>query len=61
MSLLFLAADVQEAILFGPRIGRGRDPIRLVDLLPIARVPDWKTQRMLWAGLLARRTPNGGG
>jgi hypothetical protein len=54
MSLLFLAPSIQEEILFWRRPGRGRDPVRLSDLLPIARVLDWKTQRMLWAGLLGR-------
>jgi hypothetical protein len=54
MSLLYLAPDVQEAILFLPRAERGRDPIILRDLLPIAAVPDWKRQRRLWQAL---RTP----
>jgi hypothetical protein len=55
MSLLFLAPAIQEALLFGPRTQRGRDPIRLADLLPIAAVPDWKTQQLLWAALAGRR------
>jgi hypothetical protein len=54
MSLLFLAPAIQEEILFWPRIIRGRDPFRLADLLPIARVPDWKTQRLLWEALVNR-------
>jgi hypothetical protein len=54
MSLLFLAPAIQEEILFWPRIARGRDPFRLADLQPIARVLDWKSQQMLWA---ARLTP----
>jgi hypothetical protein len=58
MSLLFLAPAIQEEILFWPRIARGRDPLRLAELQPIARVMDWKTQQMLWAGLIARRGPN---
>jgi hypothetical protein len=60
MSLLFLAPEIQEAVLFWPRTERGRDPLRLADLLPIAAVPDWKTQRLLWAGLSARIAPNRG-
>ena len=51
MSLLYLAPDVQEAILFLPPTGRGRDPVILRDLLPIAAVPDWKRQRRLWQAL----------
>jgi len=52
MNLLQLAPDVQEAVLFLPRTGRGRDPLRMADLQPIALVPDWKKQRRLWAGLV---------
>ena len=52
MSLLHLAPDVQEAILFLPRVEAGRDPLVLRDLLPIARVPDWRDQRRGWAALL---------
>ena len=37
MNLLMLAPDIQEAILFLPRVERGRDPIRLQQLQPIAR------------------------
>jgi hypothetical protein len=51
MGLLYLAPDLQEAVLFLPRTERGRDPIPLWRLLPIAAVPDWKKQRRLWAGL----------
>jgi hypothetical protein len=45
MNLLYLAPDVQEALLFLPRTLRGRDPILLRDLQPIAAVLDWHTQR----------------
>jgi hypothetical protein len=51
MSLLSLAPDVQEQVLFLPRTECGRDPIQMRHLLPIARVTDWKVQRQLWAGL----------
>jgi hypothetical protein len=47
-SLLGLAPDLQEAILFLPRIPRGRDPIQLWQLLPIAAIPDWRKQRSRW-------------
>ena len=53
MSLLYLAPDIQEAILFLPRTERGRDPLVLRDLLPLTAVPDWKKQRRLWARLFA--------
>ena len=52
MSLLSLAPDLQEQVLFLPRTERGRDPIQMRHLLPIAQVPDWKIQRQLWAGLI---------
>src|ERR1700736_3321616 len=36
LNLLYLAPDLQEAVLFLPRTERGRDPIPLWRLLPIA-------------------------
>jgi hypothetical protein len=48
MNLLNLAPDLQEAILFLPRTERGRDPIILRDLQPIASILDWRKQRVLW-------------
>jgi hypothetical protein len=51
MNLLLLAPDIQEAILFLPRVERGYDPIHLRQLQPIALVPDWRKQRRLWAKL----------
>jgi hypothetical protein len=54
MSLLSLAPDLQEQVLFLPRTQRGRDPIQMRHLLPIAQVADWKIQRQLWAALTGR-------
>ena len=54
MALLSLAPDLQEAVLFLPRTLRGRDPIPLWRLLPIAAALDWRKQRRLWAGLVGR-------
>lgn len=48
---LLLAPDIQEAILFLPRVERGRDPIHLPQLQPIALVPDWREQRRMWCEL----------
>jgi hypothetical protein len=48
MNLLNLAPDIQEEILFLPRTERGRDPIILRDLQPIAAALDWYHQRRLW-------------
>jgi len=52
MSLLLLAPDLQEQVMFLPRTERGRDPIQMRHLLPIAQVADWKIQRQLWAALI---------
>lgn len=53
MSLLLLAPDIQEEILFLPRSGGGRDPIREKAVRPIASVPDWRKQRVMWRDLKA--------
>jgi hypothetical protein len=50
-SLLFLAPDLQEKVLFLPRTLKGRDPIQLRHLLPIAVIPDWRKQRIRWKSL----------
>ena len=52
MNLLHLAPDIQEALLFLPLTQRGRDPIILADLQPIAATFDWRKQRRLWRKLL---------
>jgi hypothetical protein len=51
MSLLCLAPDIQEALLFLPPTPRGRDALILADLLPIAATLDWRKQRRLWRKL----------
>ena len=51
MSLLNLAPDLQEALLFLPRTERGRDAVILRDLPPIAGILDWRKQRVLWQQL----------
>jgi hypothetical protein len=56
MNLVYLAPDIQEAILFLPRNERGRDPVILRDLQPIAAVWDWAKQRELWEELQVRVT-----
>jgi hypothetical protein len=48
MNLVHLAPDIQEALLFLPPTVRGRDPILLADLMPIAAALDWRKQRRLW-------------
>jgi hypothetical protein len=51
LNLSCLAPDIQEAILFLPAAVRGRDPIRLGQLLPVAKLLDWGQQRLLWRKL----------
>jgi hypothetical protein len=58
-SLLNLAPAVQEALLTLPRTERGRDPICLAQLLPIAATPDWRKQRRMWHGLVQSLGPTG--
>lgn len=52
MNLLCLAPDLQEQLLFLPRTERGRDPIILAELQPVAAALDWRKQRRLWRQLL---------
>jgi len=58
LNLIYLAPDIQEALLFLPLTERGRDPIILADLQPIAAMLDWRKQRRRWAEWTgARRRP----
>jgi hypothetical protein len=38
-------------VLFLPPTVRGRDPVILRDVLPIAAAPDWRKQRQMWRRL----------
>ena len=51
MTLLNLAPDIQEQLLFLPRRQRGRDMIIENDVRPIVQTFDWKKQRRLWSKL----------
>ncbi|WP_460183266.1 hypothetical protein [Thermopirellula anaerolimosa] len=51
MNLLNLAPDIQEEVLFQPRVEAGRNPITERDLRPVAAVVDWNSQRRMWTGL----------
>jgi hypothetical protein len=50
-NLTLLAPDIQEAILFLPRVQRGGDPIVERDLRPIVARADWQRQRQMWSRL----------
>ena len=48
MSLLWLAPDIQEEILFLQQTDKGRDQVQLCHVLPIAAITDWQKQRHRW-------------
>ncbi len=50
-NLTLLAPDIQEAVLFLPRVHHGPDPITERDLRPIIARPDWQKQRQIWRRL----------
>ena len=52
MTLLCLAPDIQEALLFLPRTERGRDPIREHHIRPLTGILDWRRQREMWRRLI---------
>ncbi len=54
MNLLQLAPDLQEAVLFLPRVERGRSPLHLAHLQPITGQLEWPKQRLFWKRLLKR-------
>lgn len=54
MNLTLLAPDIQESILFLPRTTRGRDPVQLRHLQPIALTPSWSAQRKMWRAIVLR-------
>lgn len=48
LTLLNLAPDIQEAILFLPRTTKGRGEIQEMDVRRIAMELDWERQRQTW-------------
>lgn len=53
MSLILLAPDIQEEILYLPRVDGSRDSVGEKMVRPIAAVPDWRKQRVMWRALKA--------
>lgn len=51
MNLLNLAPDIQEQLLFLPRVTNGRDPIHEKMLRPVAAQVSWHRQRKMWCKL----------
>ncbi|MEO2035184.1 MAG: hypothetical protein ABGZ35_24155 [Planctomycetaceae bacterium] len=56
MNLLNLAPDIQEHLLFLPRVTNGRDPIHEKMLRPLTKMIGWKVQRALWHQVVHRST-----
>jgi hypothetical protein len=56
MSLVNLAPNIIEELLFLPKVESGRDPVILADLLPIAAEPNWARQRRRWKDWVRTRT-----
>ena len=55
MNLLHLAPDIQEEILFLPRVLAGRDPIHEKPLWRIGQEPSFARQRRMWQVLKRSR------
>ena len=51
INLLYLAPDIQENILFLPRVFKGKEPISERDIRPIVAIVDWGKQRRMWKKL----------
>ncbi len=51
MDLLLLAPDIQEALLFLPGAGQGRDPITIREMRYVCQPVSWAEQRARWAEL----------
>jgi hypothetical protein len=48
LNLVYLAPDIQEAVLFLPLTQSGRDAVSFGDLQSIALIPEWHKQRRMW-------------
>ena len=48
MNLLHLAPDIQENILYLPRILQGDDPIPERQIRDLVKLVDWAQQRQIW-------------
>ncbi|QDT62451.1 hypothetical protein SV7mr_49990 [Stieleria bergensis] len=53
MGMLSLAPEIQEAILFLPRVDKGHDRVTEREVRRIARVMDWVVQRVTWREYLS--------
>jgi hypothetical protein len=60
LSLLHLAPDIQEEILFLAPVKRGREPAYLEQLLPLTVILEWRAQRRRWNELQRGSTDTSG-
>jgi hypothetical protein len=51
MDLLNLAPEIQETLLFLPRVERGKDPVTERELRAVVAEADWGRQRRVWKGV----------
>ena len=56
MNLLNLAPDIQEQLLFLPRVTNGRDPINEKMLRPIGSEVSWRKQRVVWCRITGQES-----
>lgn len=55
MNMTLLPPDIQEQLLLLPTVERGRAPLLLADLRPIAQKLDWQEQRNCFDRLFLRK------
>lgn len=55
LNLTLLAPDIQEELLFLPRVTEGKTAIHEKMLRPISAEIDWAKQREIWRSVLARK------
>jgi hypothetical protein len=59
MNLRLLAPDIQDGLLFLPRITKGHDVGNLRSLQSVALQPEWEKQRKRWNDLLNKSSMKG--
>jgi hypothetical protein len=58
MDLLCLATDIQEELLFLPRVERERDAVSEHELRTVCAIADWREQRHRWRAMLKAQRPS---
>jgi hypothetical protein len=55
LNLTLLAPDIQEELLFLPRLSVGKAPIHEKMLRPVALETDWDKQRSMWSQITSQQ------